>query len=412
MVNIDNLRNQFIECKIKIENALYIRSYDSAKEYIAEGLEILDELLKHDRKPRNIATYKKTIKTLQEKLIMCHENLGESLPFFETNYVENKTTNLKTAPKTTKTVKVDKNKKDQKSEDGIQYKFNDIDVKAFLTDVSNDVVTFEDVIGMDSEKEMIKNEFFLTEQDIAFNKKIGKKNKNFILLYGLPGTGKTYFAKAVSNELNNYFKGNVRFYSVVCTSLKGSGYGDTENRILAIFEFAKQFERCVLFMDEFESIALSRQNDLHEVTASAVSTLLQMIDGFNSNNGLLLIAATNVPYNLDSAVVSRASLKIEVPLPSFDIIYPTLKKKLGEFVASDVNLEQLARKLNGYSNRDISNFIVMVLDIYSMEYKKHRGVNPEDFKICNEYINRALAKSSSTIKESEVKRLEAYNKGL
>lgn len=411
MANINNLRNEFIFCKKKIENALYLKSYSEAKNYIEQASKILAELNKCDNNFENRKHYRELLAELQRNYDICKQKLGEvEVVAAGPSATAPKKNDAKPSskPHTQKVTSKSNQGEGNDSEDGIQYVFNGIDVRPFLANEVNEVVTFDDVIGMKKEKELIKNEFFLTEEDIEFNKAIGKKNKNFILLYGLPGTGKTFFAKAVSYELGQYFGGKIPFYCVVCGTLKGKYQGETENRVNALFEFTKQFERCVIFMDEFEMIGISRQKDISEVTASTVATLLQMLDGFSSNKGLLLIAATNVPYNLDTAILSRVHAQIEVPLPSYDIIYPILKRKIGKFVAEDVNLEKLAKRLDGYSNRDVSRFISVVLDIYANEHRKDKSKTIDQFRITNEYIERALEDAKSSINEDEVIRLQEY----
>lgn len=312
-------------------------------------------------------------------------------------------------------------KETQKAADGaaqkgeINYVFNGVNVEDFLTKDSNDVVSFADVKGMEREKELIKSEFFLDEEDRAFNEYLGKKAKTFILLYGVPGTGKTFFAKAISEELKNFSGNDTPFFSVVGSQLSDCKVGATEKNIQAVFEFCKQFERCVLFIDEFDTVAPDRKQASGDPTAaSRVTVLLQMMDGFSSSKGTLVIAATNCPYNLDGAVLSRANTRIEIPLPDYEVIYSVLKSKIGDKLADEVDLSSLSRRLEsmGYSNRDIKNFIGNMVDSLSKERRlsKARGENKsfEEFRYTNAIVENAFREIVPTTKQSDIERIEQF----
>ena len=306
--------------------------------------------------------------------------------------------------------------KDQKSDDGINYVANGVNVKDFLSNESNDPVTFADVKGMEKEKALIKREFFLTEEQRAFNEYLGKKAKTFILLYGVPGTGKTFFAKAISEELKKHSGGNIPFFSIVGSQLSDCKVGATEKNIQAVFEFCKQFEHCVLFIDEFDTIAPDRKQANGDPTAaSRVTVLLQMMDGFASAKGTLVIAATNCPYNLDGAVLSRANTRIEIPLPSYEVVISVLQSKIGDKLASDVSIENLAARLVrlGYSNRDIKNFIGNMVDSLADEFAKRSELgqrqNFNEFRFTNAIVEKAFNEIVPTTKQSDIQRIAQFN---
>ena len=306
---------------------------------------------------------------------------------------------------------IQKSSKGEEKDDGIVYEFNGVDVKGFLTREARSKVTFAGVIGMEEEKKIVRQELFLTAEQPARKAEIGLENKNFILLYGLPGTGKTFFAMALSNELSAFSDKDIPFFSVCCTQLRGSLIGQTENNIIALFEFAKQFERCVLFMDEFDAIGMSRKASNDPTAIPTVNTLLTQLSSFSSNPNHLFMAATDCPYNLDGALLSRAALRIEFPLPSSKVLEALLKRKIGAHVDSSVNLEALAKALANaqYSNRDVSNFIQAVLS----ELFEQTLVDPSIDKIDMKMVNAALKKAKSSIKQNEVARLEAFkNQGF
>jgi len=268
---------------------------------------------------------------------------------------------------------------------------------------------------MENEKVIIKREFFLNDKQRAFNEHLGKKPKTFILLYGVPGTGKTFFAKAISEELKRHSGDNVPFFSIVGSQLSDAKVGATEKNIQAVFEFCKQFEHCVLFIDEFDTIAPDRKQANGDPTAaSRVTVLLQMMDGFSSAKGTLVIAATNCPYNLDGAVLSRANTRIEIPLPNYDVVYSVLKSKIGKKIAGDVDLSALASRLerDGYSNRDIKNFIGNMVDSLSDEFTRsmERGENKdfEDFRYTNAIIEKAFKEIVPTTKQSDMLRIQQF----
>ena len=300
--------------------------------------------------------------------------------------------------------------------DGIRYVINGIDVKPFLTSKANKPITFADVVGMEKEKELIRDEFFLDDDDRAYNEHLGIEPKKHILLYGVPGTGKTFFAKAVAGELERYCGTNIPFFSVVGTQLFDSKVGASEKNVLAIFEFCKQFEHCVLYIDEFDAIARDRKKNIGDPTLETrVTTLLQVMDGFSSATGILVIAATNCPYHLDGGILSRADALIEIPLPSKEVLCGIMQAEIGDKLSSDVDLSALAARLEQlrYSNRDLQHFIGYIKSLMSKERRlcKARGESKEygRFLCTNEKIEQALEACRSTTKQSDLDRIRAFN---
>ncbi|MBR2903041.1 MAG: ATP-binding protein [Clostridia bacterium] len=324
-----------------------------------------------------------------------------------------------------------KGEEGQKAEEAkeIEYEFLGVNVEPLLsTEATGKPVTFDDVKGMKDEKALIEREFFISDEVRQMNQMMGRENKKFILLYGVPGTGKTFFAKAISNELKNRVGDgeDIPFFAVVGSQLKGSLYGETGKNIQALFEFCKQFKRCVLFLDEFDELAPSRSSgdaSARQTAQMCVPVMLQMMDGFSSGDGTLVIAATNCPYNLDGAILSRAKTRIEIPLPTEEIITATLRSKLrlttpdGEkinAIADGVDLDKLASYMvsKHYSNRDVSSVISALHDELSDAFRLAWGqgcTKPmSEYRFTTEMFKRALAKAPSSTKPSDMERVRAF----
>lgn len=408
MDSLNALKNQFVAAKSKAENLLFARDYQGAMPYLEKAAQLLGEIYRRDYNQENRESYAQIRETLQEKYTECKRNLGVA-PTATTKPSPRPSPRPQGGTKPQQGAKPGKpGEKGTPEDDGIQYEFNGINVKNFLVSEARKKIFFSDVIGMEAEKREVRQELFITDEQKEYKRSIGLENKNFILLYGLPGTGKTYFAMALSNELQA-FSGDqdIPFFSVICTQLKESAVGKTENNIIALFEFTRQFERCVLFMDEFDAIGPSRVKNTGDPTAiPVVNTLLQQLSGFASNPNLLFLAATNCPYNLDGALLSRASLRIEVPLPSAQILEGSLRRKLGKLVTPDVDLAKIAQYLESkkYSNRDCDSFVQAALSENFNAHSKDAAVTYID----QDMIDRALSRVKSSIKADEVAKLEEF----
>ena len=412
MVGYSSLEEQFAECLKEINQYKFVKDYKSMKTTIKKAMEICqrihDETTSSDKK----ALMRKNAINLQQLYKQCQEHLGEEA---ELSYDNMGKKQSKTVTKKPVNNGNSNQSNGQELGDNIQYEFYGVDVKQFLTDESNDVVLFNDVIGMEDEKKLIKREFFLTDKQREFKKSLGMKPKTFILLYGVPGTGKTFFAKAISCELKERNKDNsqVPFFSVVGSQLKDCKVGGSEKNIQALFEFCKQFKHCVLFIDEFDTLVPDRAKNTGDPTAqSTVTTFLQMMDGFSSAAGTLLIAATNCPYNIDGGVLSRASEEIEIPLPSKEVILSTLERKIKNKIASDVSLDNIADHLIGYSNRDIKKYIAslkdQLFDNFSEDQENGIEKNIEEYEMTNEMFNKAFVTIPSSVKENDKRLIKQY----
>lgn len=425
MLGYGSLESQFAQYNREINQYKLMGDYENMIKTIRLAMTCCQRIYEEATDTQKKTIMAKNAQTLQMLYNQCKAKLEEQgkpiPPDSKTNQPKGPTTTPKpTTPKNGTHDGVNNEIDGKKETKGatdydVEYTINGIDVKQFLANESNEVVTFEDVKGMVDEKELIAREFFLTDEEREFSESIGRKAKTFILLYGVPGTGKTFFAKAISNELKMRAQDgeDVPFFSVVATQLKDCKVGASEKNIQAVFEFCKQFKHCVLFLDEFEAIGPDRkQNNGDPTAASCVTTLLQMMDGFNSSKGTLVIAATNCPYNLDGAILSRANTRIEIPLPTAEVISGTLKAKIASKLDPSVSLDEIVKRLDGYSNRDIKNFIEVLKDTLFDEYRKNkkngdtRGV--DDYTYTMDMFNVAFKKIVPTTKQSDMERIAEF----
>jgi ATP-dependent Zn protease len=211
---------------------------------------------------------------------------------------------------------------------------------------SSDCLFFSGVAGLNKEKKLFKTSliFPLTYPNLY------PKAAKGILLYGPPGTGKTYIVKAAVNELQKSDPTvGVVFFSPSPGDLKGKYVGETEKRIEEIFTCAsmaaceselgcpeKKKYQAIIFMDEFDAIGPDRSDDPTGLAANSVNTLLQMMDGIKSKQNVAVIAATNYPWKLDSAILRRFTTQILIDLPNSSDIKQLLNievKKMVEFKA-------------------------------------------------------------------------------
>ena len=199
-------------------------------------------------------------------------------------------------------------------------------VTQFLLDpcFKKNCLLFKDVIGLENQKEQILESF---AYPLLYPKLYPKGTKG-MLFYGPPGTGKTYIMRATVNQLQVLDdKLRILYYAPTGAELKGKYVGETEKNIKAYFDVAsdnaKECEKkndgkkyiSIIFIDEVEAIAGDRATS-GEFMTNSVNTLLQMMDGVNSKDNVAIVAATNYPWNLDSAILRRLQKRIHIKLPS------------------------------------------------------------------------------------------------
>ena len=207
--------------------------------------------------------------------------------------------------------------------------------------------------GLENVKDLIKKSVVI---GIIENKPKAIEAWNTILFYGPPGTGKTLMAAAVAKNID------ATFFDVKVSQMLSKYYGESPKIMSALFEVAREEAPSVVFIDEFDSIALSRGADLDEESRRGLSTLLAELDGLGSKTSekkfVLVIAATNTPDAIDEAIMSRFGKKIEIPLPDFEACEEILRihtEKKGVGLEDEKLYDKLARYCveHEMSGRDI-----------------------------------------------------------
>ncbi|WP_175059667.1 CDC48 family AAA ATPase [Thermococcus sp. 2319x1] len=225
-------------------------------------------------------------------------------------------------------------------------------LREVLIEVPN--VRWEDIGGLEEVKQELRE---AVEWPLKYPKafqRLGITPPKGILLYGPPGTGKTLLAKAVANESEANFIG-IRGPEVI-----SKWVGESEKRVREIFRKARQAAPTVVFIDEIDAIAPVRGSDINRVTDRLINQLLTEMDGIEENSGVVVIAATNRPDILDPALLrpGRFDRLILVPAPDEKARLEILKVHTRRVpLASDVSLEELAKKTEGYSGADLAALV-------------------------------------------------------
>ena len=262
-------------------------------------------------------------------------------------------------------------------------------------------ITFDDVIGLDDVKELINQMAVYPFKYQDLYKRFKRDSGGGILLYGAPGTGKTMIAKAIANEID------AKFYSIKCSDIAAKYFGESEQKIKDLFEDARKQPKSIIFFDEFDSIGTNRDRDDSHSINMMVSELLAQIDGFDDrNNTTLLIASTNKPWNIDSALLrsGRFNKKIYIGLPNMESRRDLFMHELKNVPTNDIDYDAIANKTDGYSSADI---VELCNDAKDKAIKRSIEKN-EISEIIQDDLLDATTRITSTIVKQELDRLENF----
>ena len=266
-------------------------------------------------------------------------------------------------------------------------------------------ITFADVAGVEEAKEELVEivEFLM---DPAKFQRLGGKIPKGVLLVGLPGTGKTLLARAIAGEAK------VPFYTISGSDFVEMFVGVGASRVRDMFEQAKKCAPCIIFIDEIDAVGRHRGAGLgggHDEREQTLNQLLVEMDGFEGNEGVIVIAATNRPDVLDPALLrpGRFDRQVVVPLPDIRGREQILKVHMRKVpIGDDVNALIIARGTPGFSGADLAN-LVNEAALFAARANT-RTVRMENFEKAKDKIMMGTERRSMVMSEDE-KRLTAYH---
>lgn len=277
--------------------------------------------------------------------------------------------------------------------------------RARLMTDSQEKVTFEDVAGIDEAKEELGEIVEFLSDPKKFTRLGGRIPKG-VLLVGAPGTGKTLLARAIAGEAS------VPFFNISGSDFVEMFVGVGASRVRDLFSQGKKHAPCIIFIDEIDAVGRHRGAGLgggHDEREQTLNQLLVEMDGFESNEGVILISATNRPDVLDPALLrpGRFDRQIVVPVPDLrgreGILKVHLKKKL---VADNVDISVLARGTPGFTGADLEN---MVNEAALMAARRGKdSVEMDDFEDAKDKVMMGTERKSMIISEEE-KKITAYH---
>ncbi len=264
-------------------------------------------------------------------------------------------------------------------------------------------ITFADIAGLEEAKQAFKEKVVYAFEHRALYEKYGKKVGGGLLLYGLPGTGKTMFAEAASNETD------ALFIPIKCSDIKSKWYGESEQNVKKIFDTARKAKKAIIFFDEFEAIGAKRTDDGNNGNNDLVPQILAEMQGINSNNSksmILVIAATNKPWSIDSAFLrpGRFDEKIYIPLPDLAARKKLFELKLSSIPHENLNYDYFAEISDGFNGADIGEFcdrLKMIAINRAIETGKETPINMSDVIEIKDIVK-------SSVSDEDIEKLKEF----
>ncbi len=263
---------------------------------------------------------------------------------------------------------------------------------------------FDDIAGLDDVKEQIRIKMIYPFTHPEKAKRYKVKTGGGILLYGPPGTGKTMIAKAVAGELDAVF------FAIAPSEILNKWVGESEKNIRKLFDAARSVEKSVIFMDEVESLVPARRDaEAGGVMARVVPQILGELDGFEAREGqtVMFMGATNEPWNIDYAMLrpGRLDEKVYIGLPDLAARRKILEINLRDIpLAADLDLDALARRLDGYSGADLAYLCRKVAEqtfLESVKESHERPLAAGDFE-------KVLAKLRPSVSQDDLERFDEF----
>lgn len=265
-------------------------------------------------------------------------------------------------------------------------------------------IKFKDVAGLDEEKEELIEIVDFLKKPEKFNK-MGAKIPKGVLLYGKPGTGKTLIAKAIAGEAD------VPFISMSGSEFIEMFAGLGASRVRKLFEKARKLAPCIVFIDEIDAIGARRTSNSGAETENnqTLNQLLVEMDGFSSEETIIVLAATNRPEMLDKALLrpGRFDRQITIPVPDLKGRLDILKIH-GEDkrISDDVNLESIAEDTAGFTGAELANILNEAAIIATIN--KHDEIENSDIEEAVKKVTVGLEKKTRVYSEKD-KKLTAYH---
>ncbi|MCD6262754.1 MAG: ATP-dependent zinc metalloprotease FtsH [Deltaproteobacteria bacterium] len=268
-------------------------------------------------------------------------------------------------------------------------------------------VTFDDVAGIDEAKEELQEIVEFLRDPKRFTRLGGRIPKG-VLLVGAPGTGKTLLSRAIAGEAN------VPFFSISGSDFVEMFVGVGASRVRDLFVQGKKNAPCIIFIDEIDAVGRHRGAGLgggHDEREQTLNQLLVEMDGFESNEGVILISATNRPDVLDPALLRPGRFDRQVVVPTPDIkgregIFKVhMKNKL---LSKDIDISVLARGTPGFTGADIENMVNEAALLAARRGKDK--IEMEDLEDAKDKVLMGVERKSMLITEEE-KRITAYHEG-
>lgn len=268
--------------------------------------------------------------------------------------------------------------------------------------------TFDDVVGMEDVKDLIRTRVIDQIKYPELYEEYGLKGGTGVLLFGLPGTGKTTIARAIAHEIG------APLYTVQLSDVLSKWVGESEKRIRQLFDKARTTPTSLIFFDDFDALGTERQEDSNSAHNNKIIVeLINQMDGFRKNtNTIVLLAATNKPWMIDSALMrpGRFEHHIYVPLANHDARKLLIQKNLGNVpTAPDLDLDQISDLLKGYNGADIVS-VVKGAKVAGLQRSKEKiergeeGTSPITF----DDFAKAASEHQTSVDPGDIKKLRQY----